>query len=259
MIRRLLNLTLPWLMWMCSSLNLLTTQARSPSVMSNENPSLMVPSGIAFSIWLPIFIFCIIYGIMQFLPKYKNDPVFKQIGWWTIAGFTGVCLWGLVNAFWPMDSVQMATAIIFIPIMLILVTSMFRFDASRQSAMHQWPIAFTGISMIAGWCSIAVFLNWAPQTTRWLGYAGLTPSLTITLMLILSLIWVASVTWRSKGNIAYVFPPIWGLAWLMIERLNSTPVHRDIIFTAGVGILFLIGLSLFARRRRRTSHFLTDV
>ncbi len=249
MTRRFLNLILPWLMWICSSMNLFTTAARSPSAMSDANPSLLVPSGIAFSIWLPIFVLCITYGIIQFLPKYKDDEVFNKIGWWTIAGFSGVCLWGLVNAFWPMASVQMATAIVFIPVMLILVATMMKFDAARRSAFRSWPLAFIGISMIAGWCSIAVFLNWAPQATAWLSAAGLVSSLGATLILILALMWIASVTWRSGGNIAYIVPPIWGLGWLIMQRLNTEPVYNDIISTAGIGILVLVGLAVLAKRR----------
>ncbi len=250
MIRRLLNLTLPWLMWICSSMNLFTSAARSPSAMSDANPSLLVPSGIAFSIWLPIFILCIAYGIIQVLPKYKDDPVFKDIGWWTIAGFSGVCLWGLVNGFWPMASVQMATAIIFVPVKLILVATMFKFDALRQSTGHKWPFSFAGISMIAGWCSIAVFLNWAPQASAWLGGLGLSASLASDLILSLALIWIAAITWRSKGNVAYVIPPVWGLGWLIAKRLNSEPVFNDIVITAGTGIVILLGVLVLARRRR---------
>lgn len=249
MTRRLLNLILPWLMWICSSMNLFTTAARSPSAMSDANPSLLVPSGIAFSIWLPIFLLCIAYGVLQFLPRNSDNAVFKEVAWWTVAGFSGVCLWGLVNAFWPLATVQMATAIIFIPVMLILVTTMFKFDRLRQKAKQKWPFSFAGISMIAGWCSIAVFLNWAPQTTGWLGAAGLSPSLGATLILIFALIWIVSVTWRSNGNIAYIVPPIWGLGWLIMKRLNTEPVYDDIIITAGIGIAVLIGLALMARRR----------
>lgn len=236
-------------MWLCSSMNLISGAARSPSAMSDANPSLLVPSGIAFSIWLPIFVLCITYGVIQFLPKNKNHPVFKAIGWWTIAGFIGVCAWGLVNAYWPMKSVQMATAIVFIPTMLLLVAAMFKFASARLVHDDKFPFAFAGVSMIAGWCSIAVFLNWAPQTVRWMQSAGMSISVSSAIILSLALLWIAIIAWRTRGDIAYVIPPIWGLAWIIVKRLNAESVHTDIIAVAGIGIVVLLILTFLGRKR----------
>ena len=252
MIRRIFNLILPPLMWLCSSLNLVSDAARSPSAMSDANPSLLVPSGIAFSIWLPIFLLCITYGVIQFLPKNKSDPLFEKIGWWTAAGFLGVCLWGLVNAYWPMGTVQMATAIVFIPTMLILVAAMFKFDEQRKENSNPRPYSFAGISMIAGWCSLAVFLNWAPQTVEWMTSAGIAAALASSLVLAIALFWIASVAWRSRGNIAYIIPPVWGLFWLIIKRVNADPVYTNITTIAGLGVASLLVISFFRRNRQTT-------
>jgi len=101
--RQSLNLVLGSIMWLCSSLNLVFDGARSPADMSDTNDSLLVPFGAAFSIWLPIFVLCFIYGVLQALPRNRTEPVYRRLGWWTAAGFAGVCLWGIINAFAPSD------------------------------------------------------------------------------------------------------------------------------------------------------------
>lgn len=217
--------------------------------MSNANPSLLVPSGIAFSIWLPIFVCCITYGVVQARSEYRHDSVFEKIGWWTAAGFAGVCAWGLVNAFWPMASVQMATATVFIPTMLILVTAMFKFIEARKRSPNGYFISFTGISLIAGWCSIAVFLNWTPQTVAWLSAYGFSAANVSAAMLMAALIWISFIAIKSGGNTAYIIPPVWGAAWLIMKRMKTEPLHWNIIIIASVGIALLVLIAVMKWRQ----------
>ena len=249
-LRQILNLFLPPLMWLCSSVGFFIESARDPAEMSNANPSLLVPSGIAFSIWLPIFVLCIAYGITQAKPSNKDNPVLRQIGCWTAAGFIGVCLWGLVNAFWPDASVQMATAIVFIPTMLLLVAAMFKFRVAREEHQVKFPFAYAGVSMIAGWCSIAVFLNWTPQIVTAMSGFGLTASVTSTVILGLALVWIAIVAQKSGGNIFYIIPPVWGLFWLTVLRVGSEPMHTNIIAMAVAGIILLSLIGFLGFRRQ---------
>ncbi|NNE56940.1 MAG: hypothetical protein HKN36_02430 [Hellea sp.] len=251
MLRRALNLVLPPLMWLSSSMNLLTDSARSPADMSDANPSLLVPPGIAFSIWLPIFLFCIAYGVIQALPSQKKNVLFKRVGWWTAAGFAAVCGWGLINGFWPAASVQMVTAIWFVPSMLLLVRAMLRFQsAETETGITSWPSKI-GISMIAGWCSIAVFLNWAPQTAAWLEQMSLSPVTASVVILAGALLWIGFIGFKSRGNGAYLFPPIWGLALLVYKRLNADPAYIPIVITAIIGIAALALIFIVMGRNRR--------
>ena len=131
-LRQASNLILAPMMWLCSSLGFIFESARSPADMSNANSSLLVPAGIAFAIWFPIFILCISYGIIQALPKNRTREIYRKVGPWSAAGFFGVCLWGIINAFAPsanietgsFDWLQWGTAIIFIPTVLLLVKAM---------------------------------------------------------------------------------------------------------------------------------------
>jgi len=245
-LRQGLNLVLAPLMWVCSSLGFIFEGARSPSDMSDANSSLLVPSGIAFSIWLPIFALCITYGIIQALPKNSDRSVYQIIGRWSAAGFAGVCLWGLINAFAPVtqgfDYAQWGTAIIFVPTVIFLVKAMLLSNVHRDELKGIERIAtLGGLSLIAGWCSIAVFLNWAPQTVRLLGDLGLSAEITCILIAALATIWACFISWRSGGNWIYAFPILWGLTFALVSIWGMETRYLALIVAliAAVGILAL--------------------
>lgn len=259
-IRQSLNLIFGSTMWLCSSLNLFFEGARSPAEMSDKNDSLLVPFGAAFSIWLPIFVLCFIYAVLQALPRNKAEPVYRRLGWWTAAGFGGVCLWGLINAYapqgalWsaPFDLAQWGTAFIFIPTMLVLVKAMLIATAeeSKMTKFERYTI-WLGLSLIAGWCSIAVFLNWTPQIVAAFTAAGLSLAIANIIMLGLALIWAVLIIRKSGRNLAYAFPIIWGLAFLILARLIETPQNTVIAGAAAIGILILIGAAQIKPKKRR--------
>lgn len=229
-VRRASNLILAPMMWVCSSLGFIFESARSPADMSDANSSLLVPAGIAFSIWFPIFVLCISYGVIQALPKNKTRAVYQRVGPWSAAGFFGVCLWGIVNAFAPttnietgsFDWVQWGTAIVFIPTMLLLVKAML-IMTKEKSKLHGYEryAAWGGLSMIAGWCSIAVFLNWAPQTVAGLAALGLSAEISCFIILVFALVWALYIQRRSGYNIVYTFPIVWGLVFAFIALISG--------------------------------------
>ena len=256
--RQSLNLVLGSIMWLCSSLNLVFDGARSPADMSDTNDSLLVPFGAAFSIWLPIFVLCFIYGVLQALPRNRTEPVYRRLGWWTAAGFAGVCLWGIINAFAPMGSLwalpldwaQWGTAIIFVPTMLLLVKAMLIATAEKEKMTRfERNTVWIGLSLIAGWCSIAVFLNWTPQMVAAFTAAGLSAVISNIIMLAAALIWAVFIIRKSGRNPAYAFPIIWGLSFLVLDRLLDTPQNTVIAGAAAIGIVILLG-ALIAKPKR---------
>ena len=248
--RQSLNLILGSTMWLCSSLSLFFEGARSPAEMSDTNDSLLVPFGAAFSIWLPIFVLCFIYAVLQALPRNRLELVYRRLGWWTAAGFGGVCLWGIINAYAPMGSLwalpldwaQWGTAIIFVPTVLFLVKAMLIATAekSKMTTFERRTI-WVGLSLIAGWCSIAVFLNWTPQIVSLFTEFGVSIVIGNLIMLTLALIWAVFVIRKSALNRAYAFPIIWGLSFLILDRILDTPQNVVIAAAAATGILILLG------------------
>ena len=244
-IRQALGLITAPLMWILSTLPVFDSNARSPKGLSDINENLLVPLGFAFSIWFPIFVGCISYGILQAFSTNRTRDTFRASGWWAGSGFALICLWSLISAYAPASWVQLGTAIVFIPAMLCLVKAMLILTKKHQALNKIETICvWLPISLIAGWTSLAVFLNWTPIVTKLMG--NQIPLLVPTIiMLALALVWAAAVTRKSNANRAYAFPIIWGLSFVFVKQIF---VAQDSLLTGGLalaGALLIIALAAF--------------
>jgi len=245
--RQTLNLFLAPAMWILSSIGFISEGARTASEFSDMSANWLVPAGPAFSIWFPIFVLCIAYGVLQALPRNRVRPVFRASGWWSALGFACVCGWALITAYAPDDAVQWASALIFIPAVGGLIMAMMTLtrridDLSTVEKILSW----LPISLIAGWCSLAIFLNWAPIAYDVFanGQANLVSSL---LILSAALGLIIFVCRAAQCNRAYVVPAIWGLAWLAYRHLGGAEIPL-IGWAALLGIMLLVASALLKPR-----------
>ncbi|MDB2439873.1 hypothetical protein N9W89_14260 [Hellea sp.] len=248
-LRQGLNIVAAPMMWILSTLPQVTQWGRTAKEFSDANNSLLVPYGIAFSIWLPIFIGCIGYAIVQGLKSNRSRAIFRQTGWWTAAGFLSVCIWALFSGWGSPLLARWGTALIFIPAMLCLVKAMLIFTrekASLNKTERLW--VWLPISLIAGWTSLAIFLNWTPIVVSGFG-TSIQPIIPNVFMLSIALIWAVFITRRSGGNIAYAFPIVWGLAWLSFKAFTQPPQTEIIGLSALIGVAIVAGAALFKRSR----------
>ncbi len=221
---------------------------RTASEFSDLSDNLLVPLGPAFSIWFPIFLGCIAYGVIQFRPSQRSRVIFRQTGGWTAAGFGLICLWSLIVAFAPKQFVQWGTALVFLPALITLCVATIRFSADTSlSGWTRW-LCLIPISLIAGWCSLAVILNWTPIAYGLFagGQANLLSSL---LMLSLALGVFAFMLRRTGGNLAYLFPGLWGLGWLAARHLSTESQFAVIGHVSLVGAAILLLTALLLRKR----------
>ncbi|RKQ69740.1 hypothetical protein DES40_2549 [Litorimonas taeanensis] len=242
-IRIALNFLFAPLMWVLSSLSVFMTSARSPKELSEINESFLVPLGIAFSIWFPIFVGCIAYGVIQTLPSKRTHPLYQRIGWWTALGFGSICVWSLASAFAPRDLAQWATAIIFVPALISLVKAMSILSQHYGSLETSERVCvFVPISLIAGWVSLAFFLNWAPLAT---GFVHSSNTLLIMNILILALAmaWALYFIRNSGANRAFAFPIAWGLAFLIIKHAFNPQGETLIAWASTIGLVSIITAS----------------
>jgi hypothetical protein len=248
--RQSLNIIAAPAMWILSTLPQIMDWGRSAKEFSDANNSLLVPYGIAFSIWFPIFVGCIGYAILQGLNLNRTREIFRQTGWWTGAGFAGVCGWALFSGWGTPVMARWGTALIFIPTVLCLVKAMLMLTRGKDAlsgAERFW--VWLPISLIAGWTSIAIFLNWTPIVADNLASSTsvLVPNIA---MLATALIWAVFITRRSGGTRAYACPIIWGLAGLAVKSLTQTPTVNAIGFAAIAGFLIVLGAALLKFERR---------
>lgn len=244
--RQSANLILAPMMWLLSTLPQVTNWGRTASEFSDQNDSLLVPFGFAFAIWFPIFVLCIGYAIIQALPRNANNAACRAAGFWTALGFLGVSLWALISAHAPDKLVLWGTALIFIPTVFCLIRALLMIREHKDTLSGAASIlSNVGIGMIAGWTSLALFLNWTPLIGR---ITGLGEGLVCAVMLVIALIFIASILKQCGGYWAYAFPAIWGLSFLSYERYKTAIAFETLGVMAAIGAMGLIFLTVILKR-----------
>ncbi len=246
--RQFLNLLAAPLMWVLSTLPQIIDVGRTAKEFSDINDSLLVPFGAAFAIWFPIFVGCLGYAYIQAKAVNKTRAVFRECGWWTGIGFSAVCGWALISTFAPPGLLLWGTALIFIPAVYCLVKAMLILTARKDElsrAERFWALG--PISLIAGWTSIAIFLNWTPIIAG--SFGSSVPIIMPNIIgLIAALIFAVIIIPKSGGNLAYAFPILWGLAWLAYEQLINTAEAPMIGYGAIIGFV-LLGVAVILSRK----------
>ena len=230
------------LIWIFSSLGIFLNSARSPSDFSDLTENILVPKTTAFSIWLPIFIGIMAYGIVQILPKNRTRKIYQQSGWWVAAGLWGVAAWGLTTAFVPDAWVELLATLIFFPTMICLVMGMIKLWRGRTSlnTIEKW-LVLTPVSLIAGWCSIAVFVGLNGLVWKFVEPLGWNIIATALSVLGLALWWGIYILRHGAMNKIYAFPIIWGLCFLTLRHITGSG-EMKIAIAALIAVL-AIGLA----------------
>ena len=238
------------LIWVFSSLGVFLEGARSPSEFSDLTVNWLVPETIAFSIWGPIFIGIIAYGIIQALPANRARQVYRDSGWWIAAGLWGVASWGLVTAYIPDNNVEVLASLVFAPTMIFLVIGMIKLWRGRGTltTAEKW-LVLAPISLIAGWCSIAIFVGLNGLVWKFVEPLGWNITATALSVLGLALWWGIYILRHGALNKIYAFPIVWGLGFLAL-RQSSEGGDVYIGVTAIIGIAAIL---LAASLRGKTS------
>ena len=249
--RQILNVIAAPLMWVLSTLPQVVDIGRTAKEFSDINDSLLVPYGIAFAIWFPIFIGCLGYVFIQAKPVNQTREIFRNIGGWTAGGFIAVCAWSLISSFAPTGLLLWGTALVFIPTVYCLVKAMLILTAQKDALSRAERFWVWGpISLIAGWVSIAFFLNWTPIIDD--GFGSSVPDIIPNIIsLALAVAFAIFIIRKSQGNLVYAFPIIWGSAWLAYEQLFNERQAPLIGYGAILGAAVLIGAVLYFRKAKR--------
>ena len=250
--RQWLNLVSAPAMWILSTLPQIMDWGRSAKEFSDANNSLLVPYGLAFSIWFPIFVGCIGYALLQAMKTKRTRSIFRNSGWWTGIGFTGVCIWALFSGWGSPMIARWGTALIFVPTVYCFVKAMLILTREKHALDKMERLwVWAPISLIAGWTSIAIFLNWTPIVVG--GFVTSVPDIAPNLlMLTAALVWAVCVTRRSKGNAIYAFPIIWGLGWMAFKALTQNPTSDAIGIAALIGF-GIVSIAVFVFRKRSST------
>lgn len=70
------------------------------------------------------------------------------------------------------------------------------------------------------------------------------------IMLAAALAWAVVIIRKSDLNRVFAFPIIWGLSFLLLDRLLDTPQNIVIAAAAGLGIFILLGAAIIKPKNR---------
>lgn len=203
----------------------------------------------SFFIWFLIYAACIAYGIYQALPAQRENDILRHAGLYTASAFIGVTVYALVAQFGGSDWILIA---IFIWILVSLLYAIIRLteDRSRLTPAEEYTV-LAPVSLLTGWVSLAIFVNFAAA----LKASGMLPGGTVetTFSVILLLIAggvVSGIIYKTKGNIWYTFPVIWGLIGVIIANIWQQP-NGVVAGTAALVALIILGILVILLRREQ--------
>ena len=251
-LRQALNIVFVLTMILASNIEAVFGIGTSIAEQSAVNDTPLVPWELAFSIWGPIFLGLIAYAVIQGFPSNRTRPIFRATGWFTILAFASVTAWGMAASLLDGNTSRWATAFIFWPAVAAACVATIRFSNQKHelSAREKW-LCWAPVSLFAGWMSLAVFLNWAQIGIH--GGFGFGLSATVISVLCLALA-LAFISWQlhlNRGNKVYVFPALWGLAFLAYGRFVEDDLNAFVGGAAVIGFLALLGTAIVAGRRQQ--------
>lgn len=214
---------------------------------SDANPGLLVPWGPAFSIWFVIFLGIAAFGVMQALPRNRARRAFRASGWWIVGALGLSSLWSVLASFAPLGITPYVTAPVLTAYTVVAVQAMIALDRlSHTLSPWELRLALWPSALLAGWTSIAAFLNWE-QVLRAQSGSSATGSI---VLLGGALAWVALNLWRTGGLWSYAAAPLWGLVFLVYGRTVAGPISYPVAGAAvlGIGVIFFLTIALRQRR-----------
>jgi len=124
------------------------------SDLSKKYQTLVTPSGWAFAIWGPIFIWELVFVVAQFFPRFRQTKTVVRISpwWWALCGFQ--CVWSLVFA---QDWVTGSLLFMF-SILISLLGISWSTDGQKMSTAEYFLLR-APFSLQLGWIIVASTLS----------------------------------------------------------------------------------------------------
>lgn len=217
--------------------------------LSREYENLFTPAGYAFSIWGPIYLGLVAFGIYQlkkvFIDK-QDDGIVMQMGpWLIIANLANAAwVWCWLNEYTGLSVVFMILVLVSL-ILVILRLNMERWDAPVRIILWVWwPIC-----LYSGWIAVATIANFAAWLTK-IGWQSPFTDITWTTIIIIlaALLNLFMVKTRNMREFALV--GVWALVAISVRHWDSIFLLQ---WTALVSALvIMIFISIHGYRNRKT-------
>ena len=127
----------------------------STGELSDFYPTLITPSGYAFSVWGFIYLFFAIYSIYQIVPRTSDNPNINNLGVWPALLALSLSLWIVV---WSGQDRDKLGASLFIILYGLFCTFVIQNQLGRPVLKDYFLVRF-GFSLCLGWLTVASLIN----------------------------------------------------------------------------------------------------
>lgn len=201
-------------------------------------------AGYAFSIWGLIYAGLIAYGVWQLVRQTPETPVLRAVAWPSAIAMTGCAAWLLAAGL----DLRALTVLIIVGSAAVMIHGLLKARPHRAGVgpgtrfFIFWPLG-----MLAGWLTIASFINLITVLTAW-GVIGPDSAQAAAFAGVVGVVLVASaVVWRL-GHLAYGLPIVWGLVAVWAAEHAAKP---QVGLAALVAAAVMLLVSLVAGRPGR--------
>ncbi len=218
---------------------------------SGRYPTLLVAAGYAFAIWGLIFLLDVVYAVWQATGERRRDPTLARIAPWAAAGFALTALW---MPFFSKGWFWACLAVIFLALACLAHCALV-LTRDEQQLPRQWLMAWTPLSLHAGWLSVAAFLNLAQvivayrllSTTDMLGWSLVLFATAAVVLL--------TFNHRMRGNVDFVAAAVWGLFAIHVQQSGWDLPGADVAAWVALGIAFALAAQTAWLRTRDRDGF----
>jgi hypothetical protein len=201
--------------------NALPLNGQNTGEISDRFKVYFVPAGYVFGIWGLIYIGWMVFAIYQFLPKQKESPRLRRLGYL----FT---LSGVANAAWLFcwHYNQIGLSVLVMLILLgLLIASYLRLEIAHtpNSTLEHWSVEVP-FSLYLGWISVATIANISDWlfSINWGGWGIPAPTWATIMIGAASLLGLLMALTRLDD--AYLFVLIWAFIGIAIKQTSSVLV-----------------------------------
>ncbi len=231
------------------------------SEVTGERTPLIEPALYAFSIWSLIFALSLAYAGYQALPANRENPLLRNVGWFTAVAFACTGLW---SVFVPERQLLLALAML--AVVFVCLTFVYRrvVDAASGRVLgrgERWLVALP-VGVFLGWITAANLISLSSEVVR-LGLVGSSggagEAVLGAALLLLGGVLAAAVVLAGKagpaqGYLAYGATVLWALVAVVVQQYDASVLTTSAALVAAVTVALALFHVLRGGRQRREGH-----
>ncbi|TPG46366.1 hypothetical protein EAH89_25000 [Roseomonas nepalensis] len=250
-LRRLLCLLLPWAQILAGFMPFLGL-GTSIAAISAATRTPVVPAGYAFSIWTPIFILAVAYGIWQFLPANRASLLAQRTGWPLAGAFAANTLWQVVSQL--LSSVGFGLFLIILAGLACALAALFIARNTPEEGIGKRWIVTPLTGLLAGWLTAASFVNLssAARAAGMMPEHGIGATVFAVVILLAAGGAAAALSWLLRRDATWFAVAIaWAFVAVVVANLGVNQVNIPAALAAAA-MLALVAAVTWQRRRATT-------